>query len=218
MKKTYVKELTCVCKTTKQLKKALKKLFKSFNVKYTGECAMVKASDNDDSFKVMYSEYPDREKEFANILDESAKDLVWVNLGESYEKSIVDYVEKNFDGTDFVVRAKYYDITDDNKSGDLLISIIGYAYLDNNGNIIDSRDEGGEEDDERGITAVLVGYSGSALGGRTVPQVRLLDNYGLATELITRSMIDEDKSIDEVMESIKQDVVDRVKEMKEQQE
>lgn len=218
MKKTYVKELTCTCKTTKQLKKVLKKLFKTFNVQYTGECAMVKSSDNDDSFRVMYSEYPDREKEFSKILDEPAKELVWVNLGESYEKSIVDYVEKNFDGTDFVVRAKYYDITEDGKSGDLLISIIGYAYLDNNGNIIDSRDDGDEEDDERGITAVLVGSSGSVLGGRTVPQVKLLDNYGLATELIARSMVDEDKSIDEVMESIKQSVVGRVKEMKEQEE
>lgn len=218
MKKTYVKELTCTCKTTKQLKKVLKKLFKTFNVQYTGECAMVKSSDNDDSFRVMYSEYPDREKEFSKILDEPVNELVWVNLGESYEKSIVDYVEKNFDGTDFVVRAKYYDITEDGKSGDLLISIIGYAYLDNNGNIIDSRDDGDDEDDECGITAVLVGSSGSVLCGRTVPQVKLLDNYGLATELIARSMVDEDKSIDEVMESIKQSVVGRVKEMKEQEE
>ena len=218
MKKNYVREITCVCKTTKQLKKALKKLFKTFKVAYTGECAMVKASTNDDSFRVAYSEYPDREKEFSTILDEPAENLVWVKLGESYEKSIVDYVKKNFDGTDFIVRARYYDITDDGKSGDLLISIIGYAYMDNNGNISDSRDDYDEEDDERGISAILVGSSESALGGRTVPQVRLLDNYGLATELIARSMVDEDKSIDEVIESIKSAVVERVKEMKEHQE
>ena len=90
--------------------------------------------------------------------------------------------------------------------------------MDNNGNIIDSRDDCDEEDDKCGISAILVGSSESALGGRTVPQVRLLDNYGLATELIARFMVDEDKSIDEVIESIKSAVVERVKEMKEHQE
>ena len=214
MSKQFLREATYDCKSTKQLKKVLKRVFKDFKVDYTGECAVVKDSGNGSVFfKVMYSEVSDDEDLFADVMGEPKESLEWVHYGKFFEEVITDYVKKNFKGKNFVVIAHQEDIAKDDYAGALMITIICNAFRDNNGNILSEVSPEGTDLEDFLNSVCNTGAKGCC-GCKCSEDAHMPSDIEIATELLARSFSDCDpEQLEGYLNSVISDVKTRLKEI-----